>query len=104
MTDDLGTCGCGDPADKYSSGIPECYNCNRWRKLQRPAALHWEKVAAEFLSNVDMYDWMYYFTECGLTREQAVTMIEAAVKVRDHSKATAKMPPHLAAREQASSE
>lgn len=35
---------CGNPADKYSSGTPECWKCWNWRKLDRPAAYYWVKA------------------------------------------------------------
>ena len=32
---------CGNPADKISSGSPECWDCWNWRKLDGPAARYW---------------------------------------------------------------
>jgi hypothetical protein len=82
---DYGTCGCGKPADKFSSGQRECWGCWNYRKLDGPAARHWAKVAREFLSNVDFYDYSKYLPACGLTPAEIETMIVAAAKVRDHS-------------------
>lgn len=59
-TTDHGTCGCGRPADKTSSGSPECWGCWNWRKLDGPAARHWAKVTTDFLSNVDAYDYLTF--------------------------------------------
>jgi hypothetical protein len=86
-------CGARNESVSTHSGILECGKCWDYRKMDRPAALHWAKVGEEFLSNVDMYDWMYYFDKCGLTRDEAVTMIGAAQKVRDHSKALVEKGP-----------
>lgn len=104
MSDSLhGKCSrCGERADRIASGMPECDPCWNWRKLDYPAASHWAKVAAEFLSNVDMYDYMTYLPACGLTREEATLMITAAAKVRDHSDAIKKGPPHVVAKRAAS--
>lgn len=79
-------CGCGRPADKFSSGDPECWNCWSIRKLDLPAARHWARVAEEFLSNVDFHDLTAFLPACGMTREEAGVMIRCAQKVRDHSK------------------
>lgn len=32
---------CGNQANKYSSGILECWECWNWRKLDRAAAKYW---------------------------------------------------------------
>ncbi len=82
--------GCGRKADKISSGSPECWPCWNRRKLDLPAAEHWARVGEEFLSNVDMYDLTQYFAKCGLSNEEAETMIRSAQKVRDYSKALVK--------------
>ncbi len=82
-----GTCAtCGSPADKTSSGLPECWPCWNWRKLDGPAARHWARVATEFLSNVDMYDVTKFLPACGLTEDEIGVMLATARKVRDHSK------------------
>lgn len=53
---------CGIESDTVSthSGVDECSACWNYRKLDFPAAQHWHKVAAEFLSNVDLYDMQTY--------------------------------------------
>lgn len=84
---DFGTCSCGEPAVKFSSGRPECWKCWNWRKLDGPAARHWAEVSTQFLSNVDMYDLSNYFGQCGVSLEEAKTMLRAAAKIRDTSKA-----------------
>lgn len=90
----LGMCSeCGTrPADKISSGSPECWNCWSIRKLDLPAAQHWARVAEEFLSNVDFHDLTAYLPSCGMTKEEMTTMITCAKKVRDHSKALVDNP------------
>ena len=90
----FGKCGCGQPADKFSSNQPECWPCWNWRKLDRPAADHWERVAGEFLSNVDTYDLMTYLPACGLTQEEAIAMLRSAQTVLEHSKRIRQGPPH----------
>lgn len=84
---DMGNCArCGNPADKSSSGMAECWPCWHWRKLDLPAAQHWHKAAEHFLSNVDMYDLMTYLPACGLSQDEMTVMLKAARKVVDHSK------------------
>jgi len=78
-------CGVEDDTVRTHSNVEECSKCWDYRKLDRPAALHWAKVGAEFLSNVDMYDIMYYLPKCGLTKEEMHTMLNAAKKVQDYS-------------------
>lgn len=82
-TQDFGTCGCGKPADKFSSGVPECWGCWNWRKLDGPAARHWARVSEEFLSNVDAYD-LTKFLPAALGDERGVDMIIAARDLRDY--------------------
>jgi len=77
--------GCGRDADKYSSGMLECWPCWNIRKLEGPAADHWARVGQAFLSNVDVYDMTEYFQLCGLTNEEASTMLKAAAKVTSYS-------------------
>lgn len=75
-------CGTTDASVGTHSGTLECRRCWDYRKLNRPAALHWAKVGASFLSNVDMHDWMTYLPKvCGLTQEEASTMLKGATKV-----------------------
>jgi hypothetical protein len=53
---------CGTENDTVAthSNVEECSLCWNYRKLDRPAALHWAQVAREFLSNVDTHDMMTY--------------------------------------------
>lgn len=84
-----GYCGRQNESVRMHSGIYECQLCWDYRKLDRPAALHWAKVTSRdegFLSNVDMYDFMDYFPKCGLTRDEAETMIVAAQKLERYSR------------------
>lgn len=67
------------------SGVYECDVCWNWRKLDKPAALHWEKVSTEFLSNIDMYDVMNFFPDAGLSREDYTTMIQSARRLLQYS-------------------
>jgi hypothetical protein len=78
MSDELGNCYCGQPAQKISSGTPECWKCWNWRKLDGPAARHWEKVGVEFLSNIDMYDRTEFCKKAGLSQEEFAQMIQLA--------------------------
>ena len=78
-------CGARNQSVSMHSGVYECDKCWDYRKMDRPAASHWAKVGTEFLSNVDMYDLMYYFQKAGLTKEEANTMLSAAHKLRDYS-------------------
>lgn len=90
MTEKCGH-GCGRDAEKTSSGHPECWPCWNRRKLDLPAAEHWARVSAEFLSNVDMYDVMTYLPErCGLGKDDMQTMIQAVRKVQTYSAALLK--------------
>jgi len=84
-----GYCGRRNASVRTHSGIEECSQCWDYRKLDRPAALHWAKVTSReegFLSNVDMYDFMDYFPKCGLSKEEAMTMIGAAQKLERYSR------------------
>jgi hypothetical protein len=86
-TRDFGTCNfCGHPAEKFQSGIPTCWRCWYLRKMDFPAAEHWAKTAALFLSNVDTYDFLSYFSACGLTKDEAMQMLLNAKKVLEHSR------------------
>jgi hypothetical protein len=76
---------CGGPAGRYHSGVLECQSCWDWRKLDGPAARHWARVGAEFLSNVDMYDLTRYFAKCGLDEDEAGVMLRAARKLAEAS-------------------
>jgi hypothetical protein len=38
---DFGTCGCGRPAEKISSGSPECWRCWGWRKHKGTETRFW---------------------------------------------------------------
>jgi hypothetical protein len=71
--------------DKYQSGTATCWSCWNQAKLNLPAARHWAKVAEEFLSNVDMHDVLTYLPNCGLTTEEATTMLASARKVLEFS-------------------
>lgn len=77
---------CGLPADKFSSGVPECWPCWNYRKLDRPAAKYWARVTDDILSNVDLYDLGTYFAKCGVSQADASTMLETVHKIREHSK------------------
>lgn len=81
-----GTCGCGKPADKSSSGSPECWPCWNLRKLDRPAARHWAPAAEQFLSNIDMYDCMTFLPAAGLSQEEFSAMFASVKKVLDYSR------------------
>jgi hypothetical protein len=91
----FGKCGCGQPADKFSSNRPECWPCWYWRKLDWPAAEHWERVAGEFLSNVDMYDLMTYLPACGLERDEVFAMLRSVRAVLEYSKRIRQGSPHV---------
>ena len=84
-TPKTGTCFCGAETSGYHSGRWECQECWDWRKLDGPAARHWSKVATEFLSNVDCYDLFTYFAKCGISSDEAKTMLESALKLRNAS-------------------
>lgn len=71
---------------RLHSGTLECGRCWTYRKLDRPAALHWSKVAAEFLSNVDMYDVETYLPSCGVEGEDVTTSILSARKIEVRSR------------------
>lgn len=43
---------CGGQAEKYSSGILECWSCWNWRKLNGPAATYWIE-AVDYLFSHD---------------------------------------------------
>jgi hypothetical protein len=89
-------CGRRNQSISVHSGIWECEECWNYRKLDGPAAAHWAKVAADFLSNVDMYDLMHYFQKAGLKHEESETMLTAAQKLRDFSQALVdKGPVHM---------
>lgn len=77
---------CGGPDARTHSGILECGRCWDYRKLDRPAALHWAKVGAEFLSNVDMYDVMTYLPACEMTQDEMHTMLTMARRVEVRSR------------------
>ena len=81
----LGSCACGKPAEKVSSGVPECWPCWNRRKLDLPAARHWARVAEQFLSNVDLYDLMTYLPACGLSPDDARVMLRSARAVLERS-------------------
>jgi len=59
----LGPCNsCGNPAQKISSGIPECWRCWDYRKLHSPAVRYWTEVIPELFSHdggsaPDGIDW-----------------------------------------------
>ena len=74
-------------AEKYSSGTPICWAHWYWLKLDLPAAQHWSKVAAAFLSNFDMWDYQNFMPAAGLEPTEIETMLVAARKVLDHSNA-----------------
>lgn len=78
---------CGGDGARTHSGILECGRCWDYRKLDRPAALHWAKVGESFLSNVDMYDLMDYLPKViGLDRDEMGSMLMAAWKVKTVSR------------------
>jgi hypothetical protein len=53
-------CGAENDTVATHSNVEECSLCWNYRKLDRPAAAHWAKVAREFLSNVDAHDMMTF--------------------------------------------
>jgi hypothetical protein len=73
------------PAEKYMSGSPICWRHWYWLKLDLPAANHWERVAREFLSNVDTWDITQYFVAAGLNEDEMATMLTSARKILSHS-------------------
>lgn len=79
------TCYCGAQTTGYHSGQFECDRCWTWRKLDEPAARHWAKVGAEFLSNIDMWDATHFFPAAGLDQDMAVAMIDAAKRLTQYS-------------------
>lgn len=86
---------CEKNAEKYSSGIPECWDCWYQRKLNMPAASHWQKATKEFLVNVDMYDLTQYFPACGLTRDEMNSMLKSLEKIFVHSESLLKRRVNL---------
>jgi len=60
---DLGPCShCGNPAQKISSGTPECWKCWNWRKIDSSAAKYWVKGIDSLFNNEygagpDPNDW-----------------------------------------------
>lgn len=81
------TCYCGKPADKYSSGRSECWDCWNWRKLDGPAARYWvEKINSLFELGPDMYDLMNYFPAAGLSKEEVKAGISMLDKLLEYSK------------------
>jgi hypothetical protein len=59
---DLGKCYCGNPAQKISSGSPECWRCWDWRKIGADAARYWSKAIDHLFVNEngsgpDPNDW-----------------------------------------------
>lgn len=87
MNEKCAYCGETDETVATHSGTLECSRCWTYRKLDRPAALHWAKASKEFLSNVDMYDWMTYLTKrAGNTQQEVSTMLKAATKVELESR------------------
>jgi hypothetical protein len=79
-------CGARNQSVSMHSGILECDKCWYYRKMDRPAALHWAEAAAKFLSNVDMYDWMHYLPSCQLSKEEMNSMLVGARRVEIHSR------------------
>ena len=55
----LGPCAtCGNPAQKVSSGTPECWRCWDYRKLHGPAVDYWTKrIPQLFEYGPDGIDW-----------------------------------------------
>jgi hypothetical protein len=48
---------CGEQADKFSSGVPNCWRCWDWNKLNGPAARYWSKrldIALRLLEGRDV--------------------------------------------------
>jgi hypothetical protein len=52
---------CSTLTTGYHSGSYECGSCWNYRKLDRPAALHWHKTLLPLFSNIDFYDQTEYF-------------------------------------------
>lgn len=93
MADKCAYCGETNESVRTHSSILECRKCWDYRKMDRPASLHWEKVAREFLSNVDMWDIGTFLPVCGMTQDQAAVMLHAANLVLARSAALNKFGP-----------
>jgi hypothetical protein len=80
------TCGIR-PTSKITSGTPECHQCWDWRKLDGPAANHWAKVAALFMSNVDMHDVTTYLPKrCGIDKDELAITFKVADQIATRSR------------------
>jgi len=79
-------CGKTKAGVRMHSGIMECKDCWNWRKLDGPAAEHWERVAKEFLSNIDMYDFDQYLTKsCGINPSVLIATFDVAKQIMVNS-------------------
>ena len=79
------------------SGREECHGCWNHRKLDRPAAAHWAKVAREFLSNVDAYDVLTYLPkalEGGDRVTDYAAMLRSVQAVAEHSERVLRDGPY----------
>lgn len=66
------------------SGVFECGRCWTWRKLDGPAAGHWNRAASKFLSNVDIYDCMTFMPErIGLDQDEFSALISMVRQIAD---------------------
>jgi hypothetical protein len=83
---DFGTCRCGRPAEKTTSGVDECWRCWNRHKLDLPAARAWKAQVEQFLQLVDPYDLMMYFPACGLSKDDLKALSASLNKILDHSK------------------
>lgn len=62
----MGPCSyCGLRWGRTHSARYECGGCWTYRKLDRPAALHWAKVLLPLFSNIDLYDHKDFFPDAG---------------------------------------
>jgi hypothetical protein len=92
---------CGEPTTDIHSGEAECPDCWTFRKLDLPAAQHWNKVAKEFLSNVDLHDMQTYLPKALSSDERVVSdgttygeLLRAVQAVWQHSERVLKEGPY----------
>ena len=83
---------CGGPADKFSSGTPECWPCWNWRKIDGPAARYWVKAIDGLFEDpesgsrgpdlIDLQQWH----KLGVY-DKVVAALETLTELRDQYKA-----------------
>ena len=70
------------------SGVEECGACWNWRKLDGPAARHWNRVAKELVSNIDAHDLMTFFPKrIGLGADEFEAFFTMARQIIDKTDA-----------------